>query len=212
MRVLALILFVSLPGVGQRFPGVQLIRPDPSTGRPLLVATPCAVASEAGDFTWVAPISIYEDSGVGEYVDERCLNTAAMGLSASGKYAVSLYSHYKNSDWLCKRGLPPPTSADSPEQAAARKEWQAVCKDILYRVRYLEVDARAGKYRMSNVNLLDSHGFHLSSIQGGMDWRALADLEKDPSSRGLKLTIDHITDLVRKESDYWKKGLNQSQH
>lgn len=66
MKILVLIILAALPCVGQRFPGLQLIRPDPNTGRPSSVATPCAVPSEFGDFTWVAPISVYDGSGVGD--------------------------------------------------------------------------------------------------------------------------------------------------
>jgi hypothetical protein len=209
MKLLVLFLLVAAPCLGQRFPGVRLIRPDPGTGRPVSVATPCAEPSEYGDFTWATPISVYEDSGIGLYVDQSCLNTAALGFSPSGKYGVFLYTHYMDSDWPCIRSLPP---SPSPEQAAARKEWQTVCKDIVYRVSRLEIDTRAGKYRISNINLLDSHGFHLSSIQSSNDWRTIADLGKDPYARPLKLAIDYTTKLVEKESAYWIEHPNQRQH
>lgn len=175
----------------------------------MLVATPCAEPSQSGEPTWTIPISVYEEPGFGLYVDESCLNTTAPGFSSNGKYEVSLYTHYEDSDWPCIRLLPP---NPSPEQAAARKEWETIRKDIVYKVSGVEVGTRAGKYRMRNINLLDSHGFHLSFIQSSNEWRTIAELDKDPYARPPKSAIDHTSKLVEKESAYWTERLNQGQH
>jgi hypothetical protein len=200
MKVFALILLATALCAGQRFPGFQGIQPDPETGRPVLVATSCAIAtSESGDPSWAVPITVYDDSGISMYIDQDCLNMAG-DVFSGGVYFVDVYSYYKDSDWPCVRFLPPnPT----PEQAVKGKEWQTVCKEIVYKAQWLEVDTRAKKYKVTKVNVFDSHGFHLAILGSMKDWRSLEDLGKDPNGHSMLLAIDHTTKLVEKESAYW---------
>jgi hypothetical protein len=211
MKTLLLVLFAPLATpalLSQSFPSVQLIQPDVATGRPLLVATPCAEPSESGDFAWVRPITAYEDSTIGLYVDERCINVSALGFTSSGEYEVSLYTYYKDSDWPCKRLLP---KTPTPQQVEAGKQWQTICKTIVYKVGRLEVDTKAEKYRMSRINLLDSHGYHLSSLTSSSDWHKITDLDRDADSRPAKSAIATTSKLVAKEAAYWTERLKQRQ-
>ncbi len=201
VRVLFLVFLADSPSLAQSF---QLIKPDIATGRPLLVATPCAEPSEFE--TWVPPISAYEDPGIELYIDETCVNLNVLTFSSRGKYSVSLYTHYKDSDWPCKRGLP---QNPTPEEAKAIRQLQTFCKTIVYKVSHLEVDTRAAKYRMSEIMLLDSHGYLLSSPGSG-DWHDLTYLDRD-DYRPLKLAIARTTKLVEKEAAYWTERLKRRQ-
>jgi hypothetical protein len=201
MRTLWLFIAMALPCAGQTFPGLQLVQPDPGTGYPLLVATPCAQPEEGSIQAWARPIMVYEDSMQALFVDKNCLIAAVqMGFGQSGKYMVAMYSHYKSTDYPCKYLFGKATASLTPEK---QREFQSECKMIGYRVRWIDVDTRAKRMIVSRAYFLDINGFHALTQKGADEWTQLSDLEKDPLTRPTARAIDRTTNLVEKELAYF---------
>lgn len=193
---LFLLMALSIPCKGQSFPGLQLIRPDSNTGRPLLVASPCASPSEPGDQAWVPAILVYEDSLMDISVDKSCIIAAVqIGFGQTGKYMVALYSHFKDSEYPCKHLY--------GKEIRSNPVFQRECKMIGYRMRWVDVDTRNKKMHVSQAVALDIEGFHIVTQEGGKDWTQFAELEKDPDTRPTLTAIGRSTKLVEKELEYW---------
>lgn len=195
MKLPMFVLLASLSCVGQGFP--ELIQPDPGTGRPLRVASPCSTEP-----TWATPIVVYEDSDIALFVDQNCLDTSVdTGFEQNGKYMVAMYSYYKGSAGFCKTLNPPPQPGSELERE---------CKMVGYKIRGINIDTRAKTmrvYQAWGTELLDLHGFYLLSLSppSTPQWVSIAG-KADPETRS---AIEHTTKLVQKELDYWKYRLGR---
>jgi hypothetical protein len=213
-------LFLSCSTFGQSLPGLHLIEPDPSTGRPLLVQ---GVNTIDGD-TWEIPIEVYSDSNVALFTAKSYLIASIqLGYSQSGTYDFRLYAHYKN-DLLCKRFFLQPDFAASAAVAAkvkvgspeAMREMERECHLIRYKSMRVTVATRTKMLAVTNRMVLDDHGNHLAFLPGDEDWRPIASLYdpsddcsvkkcRDIESPYLKTAINRITPLVEREHEYSKR-------
>jgi hypothetical protein len=202
--------FVASQCAGQTFPGLQLVRSDPDSGRPILVATPCAEPTEFGEQTWVAPVLVYEDLLTDIFVDKNCIIAAVQtGYEQNGKYMVAMYTHYKSTEYPCKivleDTLKSMSEAERREfQSKYAEEYQRKCKLMGYKVRWVDVDTRGKKMVVTRAVILDIKGFHALDQKGKKDWTLFTELQKDPLARPTLTAIEHTTTLVDKELEYWK--------
>jgi len=196
MKSLVVLLMLSYTAFGQGYslPGLQLVKPNPADGRPLLVNTPCVTPSMG---SWEIPILVYSDSNVEHYIDKACLAVSVeFGFGRTGKYDVRLYTFYKSKDALC-----------SWYSATLRSnpEFMRECRLIVYKARRLNVDTRNKKMLVTEVLALDDAGRHLAFLpgEGNKAWHPIADLDSDPREKPFRLAMDRITQLMEKEQDHW---------
>jgi hypothetical protein len=191
-----------MPCMGQTYPGLQLIQPDPENGRPALVATPCGGPNEFSFQNWVSPLQVYDDASISMFVDKTCIIAAVqMGYEQTGKYMVALYTHYKSGDYPCKHPL--------IKDGGSNADYQHLCKMIGYRVRWINVDTRAKKMISTRSVILDIKGLYAASESGKTDWVTFADFEREPIARPMLGSIEGTTKLIEKELEYWKYIYNQ---
>ena len=191
--MLRLLFFLFMPtlAVGQSIPGVQFIKPNPTDGRPLLVATPCA-----GEETWEIPIEVYADVDVERFIDRSCLVASAHRFDQTGEFMVGLFLYYKKG-YTCRRknGLFP------PEVQKAMPTFSQDCKNVAYKVLWLVVDTRAKLSRVTKAFLLDANGSHLASVPADNKWWSF-----DKLNTAAKAAIQNITNRMQREVLYEKKS------
>ncbi len=183
-----------------RSSNLRLIEPDPKTGQPLRVHTSCGSGSGVSE-DWAMPISVYADSDVRYFVDQKCVIASALtDFGRQGKYSVDLYTFYKG-DAFCRIFATWYSSESRADSAFMQK-----CHSVIYRSRRLSVDTRNKTMLVDNVREEDSDGRNLGSMPGDIDWHPISDLDRDPRFRPLRVSIDKITDLVREKSESKPKG------
>jgi hypothetical protein len=197
MKNLVVLLMLSYAAFGQGYslPGLQLVRPDPTSGRPLLVNTPCG-PPENGMDNWEIPILVYSDSRVEHYVDEPCIIASVqLGFERSGKYDVRVYTFYKAKDAFCS----------TYPKLLSNPEFMRECRRVIYKTRRLSVNTRNKTMVVTSVFALDEEGRHLSFLPSDKDWHPIADLASDPLSQPFRAAVDRITQLVEKKAEYFKR-------
>jgi hypothetical protein len=214
------ILFLSCFAFGQSIPGLHLLDADANTGRPLLIQ---GVNSSEGE-TWEAPIELFGNASVEIFTGRSYMIAAVqLGYGQTGKYRVTLYSHYKN-DSLCKRAMSQPEAAAKGAAATKVKagsleysrETERECHLIRYKVLNLAVDTHANTLIVTSRISLDSHGSHLASTPSDRQWRSIGSLLNlnddcsvkrcpDFESPYLKTAIQRATALADKEQEHFKR-------
>jgi hypothetical protein len=193
-RLVVVLLMLSYTAFGQGYslPGLQLVKPNPADGRPLLVNTPCVTPDVE---SWEIPILVYSDPNVEYYVDKPCLaESAQFGFGRSGKYDVRVYTFYKSKDALC---------GTYPAELRSNPEFMRECRRVIYKTRRLNVDTRNKKMLVTEVLALDEDGQHLAFLPGEKAWHPIADLDSYPPAKPLVAAIDRITQLMEKEQERW---------
>lgn len=178
---------------GQRLPGLQMVKPDPSTNRPLLVMSPCD-----NDDPWQIPIEVYSEKDFSLFVDQPCINAAVnLGFGQTGKFFVGLWSFYKNSDYPCKVLFGPELS----KKIAADAEMSRECKTITYRLRWFSVDTRENKFSVTRSIFLDENGALYMQTKAAPEWRSISVLPPDVATSYRK-SIAEITRRIEKLQQY----------
>ena len=169
--------------------GPQFVQPSPRDGYPLAIET-----NWGG---WEAPILVYEDSNLEMFTTKG----AGLGISPllthrvfdeDGTYHTIIVSHYKNG-YQCKGLFTPAEKAKIPN-------FNDLCESFGYKLRTVDVDTRARKYRVTRQLVLDTDGFGEPLSGTHSDWDSFDILTKDVRSRPLLAAINRITELIRKES------------
>jgi hypothetical protein len=182
-------------GQGYSLPGLQLVQPNPNSGRPMLVNTPCG-SPENGMENWEIPILVYSDARIEHYVDGPCIIASVqLGFERSGKYDVRVYTFYKAKDGFCN-GYP---------TLLSKPEFMRECRRVIYKTRRLSVDTRHKTMIVTGVFALDEEGRHLSFLPSDKDWHPIADLDSDPLAKPFRAAIDQITQLVEKKAEYFRR-------
>jgi hypothetical protein len=207
-KSLAILIFLSTSVFGQdRIIPIHVIDPDPDTGRPLLVSTPCAGAER-----WEIPILVYEDSDMEVFVDQPCLIAAVqMGFDQDGKYSVQLYSHYKG-NFFCKQMLrayetSPTGKRDLAAKGLNEKDLRRECELVHYKARMMSVDTRGKLVQFTRIFLLDEDGTNAGSLKSDALWHPISEVDIGTTGHAMETVITRATAMVEKAERKYREHL-----
>jgi len=211
MRLLFAVMLLALPCASQMWqnlPGFPLVDPTPGNGYPLRVASPCKTSPEGSIQSWATPIVVYDDTTLALFVDESCLKFSVPSFGQNGIYMVSLISYYKTSESACELAFS--KEAVSKLSPDSQREYRQECKLVGYKVRWIDVDTRAKKWKCTQLIYVDTTGLSMPiNVKVPNEWVPLPDIEKEPSSRQLLKAIQRTTELIEKESADWNYRYKQ---
>jgi hypothetical protein len=182
---------------GWALPGLQFVEPDLDSGRP-------SALKSAVDSSWQVPLMVYEDINVAMYTTKLDVvaEVQAGGFASSGRYAVVLYSFYKN-DVLCNEQLrsDPQIVARLKKEPSLSSEITDDCHSMRYKRRILEVDTHSQTMKSIQVVAVDEYGHHLMQLKDDGEWLPIARCDK-----GLRGSISHLTATIEREdhSGRWR--------